>query len=235
VLFLPNHLPAGVYFLLSSRHTGAPLQADAPVRTYDLARHHEDTMADVREYLRRMASQERLRTWLDARSIPLAGFIAMLADKSEGNFMYLRHVLPELGNGRYRDFDIEELPQGLEQYYESHWRLMALGAGQASRLKVWVIYLLCEFARPVSTGVLAQVLREVEPAADAIAVQEVLGEWRQFLHRDAAPDGARFSLYHASFRDFLHRKDIIASAGLVLREVNGVIADMLWDYEFGQG
>ena len=82
---------------------------------------------------------------------------------------------------------------------------------------------------------LARVLREVEPTADAIAVQEVLGEWRQFLHRDAAPDGARFSLYHASFRDFLHGKDIIASAGLVLRQVNGVIADMLWDYEFGQG
>jgi hypothetical protein len=235
VLFLPSHLPAGVYFLLSSRHTEAPLHADVPVRTYDLARHQEDTMADVREYLRRMAGQERLRTWLNARSIPLAAFIAVLADKSEGNFMYLRHVLPELGNGRYRDFDIEELPQGLEQYYESHWRLMALGVGQASRLKVWVIYLLCEFGRPVSTGVLARVLREVEPTADAIAVQEVLGEWRQFLHRDAAPDGARFSLYHASFRDFLHRKDIIASAGLVLRQVNGVIADMLWDYEFGQG
>jgi hypothetical protein len=234
VLFLPSRLPTGVYFLLSSRLTGVPLQADAPARTYDLARHQEDTMADIREYLRRMGGQERLRTWLDARSIPLATFIAVLADKSESNFMYLRHVLPELAAGTYQDFDIEELPQGLEQYYESHWRVMAMGAGPASRLKVWVIYLLCEFARPVSTAVLARVLREVEPTADAIAVQEVLEEWRQFLHRDAAPDGSRFSLYHGSFRDFLHRKDIVASAGLVLRQVNGVIADMLWDYEFGQ-
>ena len=84
-------------------------------------------------------------------------------------------------------------------------------------------------------GLLASVIREVEPGADAIAVQQVLEQWRQFLHRDETPAGAKFSLYHASFRDFLHRKDTVSSAGLVLRDVNGVIADVLWSHEYGAG
>ena len=234
VLFLPRYLPTGVYFVLSSRRAGIPLQTEAPNRIYDLAHHHADTMADIREYLRRTGSQERLRAWMSDRAISLSTFITVLADKSAGNFMYLRYVLPELVGGNYQDLDIQRLPQGLEQYYEAHWRTMGMASGPSSRLKVWVIYLLCEFARPVSTAVLARVMGEVEPGADAIGVQEVLEEWRQFLHRDDTASGPKFSLYHSSFRDFLHRKDTISSAGLVLRQVNGVIADLLWNHEFGQ-
>jgi hypothetical protein len=234
VLFLPRHLPAGVYFVLSSRRSGVPLQADVLNRVFDLGHHHQDTMADVREYLRRMAGRHRLGAWLSERQVPNATFVEILAEKSAGNFMYLRHVLPELVDGAYQDLDIRCLPQGLEQYYESHWRVMGMAAAPSPRLKAWVIYLLCEFARPVSVGVLARVLREVEPGADAITVQQVLDEWRQFLHRDQASSGSKFSLYHASFRDFLHRKDTVASAGLVLRDVNGVIADMLWEHEYGR-
>lgn len=233
VLFLPRHLPNGVHFVLSSRRASVPLATDTPYRTFDLGRHHEETMADIREYLRRKAGQQQLGIWLSDRRIALSTFVEVLSEKSAGNFMYLRHVLPELVRGAYQGLDIQRLPEGLEQYYESHWQWMGMAAAPASRLKVWVIYLLCEFARPVSAGVLARVAREVEPAADAIAVQQVLEEWRQFLHRDEVPGGAQFSLYHASFRDFLHRKDVITSAGLVLREVNGVIADVLWNHEYG--
>ncbi|MFC4070962.1 TIR domain-containing protein [Actinoplanes subglobosus] len=234
VLLLPRHLPGGVYFILSSRRAGVPLHTDAPNRVFDLGRHHGQTMADVREYLRRQGSRDRLRGWLADHGIPLPDFVDVLAGKSDGNFMYLRHVLPELAAGVYQDLDIRHLPQGLEQYYDDHWRAMGRDGNLPTRLKVWVIYLLCEFARPVSTGVLARILREVEPGADAMSVQQVLDEWRQFLHRDEEPRGARFSLYHASFRDFLHRKDTIRSAGLVLRDVNAVIADVLWKHEYGR-
>lgn len=229
VLFLPQHLPDGVYFVLSSRRASVALRTDVTNEVFDLGDHHADTMADVREYLRQQAKAPRLVAWLADRRIAEATFVEVLAGKSAGNFMYLRHVLPDLVAGRYADLDILHLPQGLEQYYESHWHLM--GTGPATRLKIWVIYLLCEFARPVSAEVLARVLREVEPGADAIAVVQVLDEWRQFLHRGAPP--VKYSLYHASFQDFLHRKDVIASAGLVLREVNGAIADVLWNHEYG--
>jgi hypothetical protein len=101
------------------------------------------------------------------------------------------------------------------------------------RIKLWVIYVLCEFARPVSAGLVAEVLRPREPSVDVLSVQDVFDDWLQFLHREVEPDGVRFGLYHTSFRDFLHRRDIVASAGLSLPGVNGVIADALWEIEFG--
>ncbi|MBB5857860.1 AAA family ATPase [Amycolatopsis umgeniensis] len=235
VFFLPQQLPTGVYFVLSSRRTGVPLRTDGPSRSFDLRQHHEDTLNDAREYLRQEAGRPPLRDWLDRREIQLPYFVDELVEKSGGNFMYLQHVLPELATGGYRDLDIKRLPQGLEQYYESHWRLMGMAAGASSRLKVWVIYLLSEIALPVSVGVLATVVRKVEPDADAIAVQQVLQEWGQFLHRDETPGGLRYSLYHSSFQDFLHRNDTVTSARLVLPDVDEVIADVLWDHEYGNG
>ena len=235
VFFLPQHLPTGVHFVLSSRRASVPLQTDTPNRIFDLGQHHNDTMEDVREYLELRAREPRIGAWLSGQQIQLSDFLKTLAKKSEGNFMYLRHVLHDLAGGHYQDLDIRRLPQGLEQYYESHWRLMGMAAAPSSRLKVWVIYLLSEIAQPVSARALASFLLRKEPGVDAIAVQQVLQEWRQFLHRDETSDGPRFSLYHASFQDFLHRKDTVASAGLVLGEVNEVIADLLWDLEFGDG
>jgi hypothetical protein len=232
VLLLPRHLPRGVYFLMSSRRASVRLATDAPSRTYDLGQHHADTMTDIREYLRQMAGQERLRRWLNDRSIPLDTFVDVLAGKSEGNFMYLRYVLLELARGSYRDLDLRRLPQGLERYYDTHWQVMGMAAGPTSRLPVWVLYLLCELARPVSIGLLVTVLKEIEPSVDAIAVHDVLRDWQQFLRRDESVGGTKFSLYHTSFGDFLHRKDTVAAAGLALRDVNGVIADVLWRHEY---
>jgi hypothetical protein len=63
---------------------------------------------------------------------------------------------------------------------------------------------------------------------DQLAVQEVLDEWKQFLHEQPASDGLRYSVYHASFRDFLHRKDIVQAAGVTVKGINALIANNLW-------
>ena len=133
VLFLPLRLPPKVYFLLSSRRAEVALQSESPVLVYDLASYHANTMDDIREYLDRVGRQERFSAWMADHSIPLSTFIAVLAEKSEGNFMYLRHILPELTGGRYQDLDLRRLPRGLEQYYEAHWRVMEMSRGLSSR------------------------------------------------------------------------------------------------------
>ncbi|MFG2986359.1 hypothetical protein ACGFYQ_34760 [Streptomyces sp. NPDC048258] len=234
VLFLPPRLPKGVYFVVSSRRAEVSLRIETASRPYDLAHHLDSTMVDIGEYLTRMSSRPALRSWLAERNIPLPRFVGVLAEKSEGNFMYLRHVLPELSNGLYQSLDIQQLPHGLKNYYESHWRLMGMATKSSPRTKVWIVYVLCELTRPVSIALLARVMREVQAGVDAIAIQEVLTEWQQFLRRDADPDGPRFSIYHTSFRDFLHKRDTIASAGLTLTGVNGVISDVLWEEEYGE-
>jgi hypothetical protein len=68
---------------------------------------------------------------------------------------------------------------------------------------------------------------------EELTVQEVLDDWDQFLHEQRAEGQTRYSVYHASFRDFLYRKDIVQAAGVTLKEINALIADSLWDELFG--
>jgi hypothetical protein len=42
-----------------------------------------------------------------------------------------------------------------------------------------------------------------------------------------------YSVYHASFQEFLHRRDIVQAAGLTLKNISALIADRLWEDLFG--
>jgi WD40 repeat protein len=64
-------------------------------------------------------------------------------------------------------------------------------------------------------------------------VQEVLDDWKQFLHEQAADDGPRYSVYHFSFREFLHRIDIVQAAGVQIKDINIQISSNLWEGLFG--
>jgi len=96
------------------------------------------------------------------------------------------------------------------------------------RLKIRIIYIMCEVRRPVSRQLLAQFATDGTQQVDQVDVQGILDEWRQFLHETQSSDGAAYSLHHASFRDFLHRMDIVEAAGVTLKDINALIADSLW-------
>jgi hypothetical protein len=64
-------------------------------------------------------------------------------------------------------------------------------------------------------------------------VQEVLDGWDQFVREQLREDGMKlYSICHASFRDFLHRKDIVQAAGVTLEGIHGLIAGDLWNSLF---
>ena len=233
VLLLPRILPAGVHVLVSSRRDqDVPLRVSTPLIDMDLADYADASLDDVRDLLTRRSADGPLRAWISDRGITPSAFIKTLTEKSQGNFMYLRHVLPELVFGSYSDLrhldDLgRRLPAGLENFYQDHWRLMGM-ADPASATPVWVLYLLCELARPVSVDLLALIMQRVRPETDLYEIQRVLDEWSAFLR--PADDGRR-SIYHETFRGFLRHQDVVEGVGLSLPRVNGVIADVLWEYE----
>lgn len=233
VLLLPRTLPPGVHVLVSSRRNqDVPLRVSSVLIDMDLADYADASLGDVRDLLVRRSSDGPLRAWIIDRGITPDAFVETLTEKSRGNFMYLRHVLPELVFGSYRDLqhldDLgRRLPAGLENFYQDHWRLMGM-ADPASATPAWVLYLLCELARPVSVDLLALIMQQVRPETDVYEIQRVLEEWSAFLR--PTEDGRR-SIYHDTFRGFLRRQDVVESVGLSLPRVNGVIADVLWEYE----
>ncbi|WP_157878076.1 hypothetical protein [Streptomyces torulosus] len=233
VLLLPRTLPPGVHVLVSSRRNqDLPLRVSSVLIDMDLADYADASLDDVRDLLTRRSSDGPLRAWISDRGITPDAFVETLTEKSRGNFMYLRHVLPELVFGSYRDLqhldDLgRRLPAGLENFYQDHWRLMGM-TDPASATPAWVLYLLCELARPVSVDLLALIMQQVRPEIDVYEIQRVLDEWSAFLR---PTDDGRRSIYHDTFRGFLRRQDVVESVGLSLPRVNGVIADVLWEYE----
>lgn len=85
--------------------------------------------------------------------------------------------------------------------------------------KIKIVYILGEVKQPVSRQKICDFSGE-----DTLTVQTVLYEWKPFLH-EVIRNGVKFyRIYNDSFRDFLHRKDILEEIGLTIPGVNQLIA-----------
>ncbi|MBE7557268.1 MAG: ATP-binding protein [Anaerolineales bacterium] len=228
ILYLPSLLPRGVYFVMTRRQVSLPFTVHVPQHLLDLMQYRAESRADVELYLKRAVDQPEIRAWIENRNLALETFITTLTDKSEYNFMYLRYVRQDIERGLYHDLNIENLPAGLEGYYEDHWRRMDMMTKPLPRTKIKIVYILAEVREPVSRKLICDFSDE-----DALTVQEVLDEWDQFLHEQQIDSQTRYSVYHTSFRDFLHRKDIVQAAGVTIPGINAMIADDLWEELFG--
>jgi MinD-like ATPase involved in chromosome partitioning or flagellar assembly len=219
VLYLPASLPDGVFFILTKRPTPLPLVVNKQ-KPFDLMQYQAESLEDVQTYIRQRTNHSpSLQEWISSRGLAEEEFVTTLGEKSDRNFMYLRYVLPEIECGAYQDLNIENLPEGLEQYYYQHWQHMGMTAKPLPRTKIKIVYVLAEAIKPVSGQMICEFIGE-----DLFTVQEVLDDWNQFLREQRIEGQTRYSIYHASFKDFLHRQDIVQMAGVALQNINAQIA-----------
>jgi hypothetical protein len=230
ILFLPSALPDKVYFLLTRRQTPLPFVVTAPQMVFDLMQHRNEGKRDIQAYIRQQTSQRpKLKEWLQAQKVGAEALVLQLGALSQDNFMYVRYVLPDIERGAYAGLQISQLPMGLENYYADHWRRMGMTTKPLPRTKIRIVYILAEAKRPVSRRLIARISNSVELPVDELAVQEVLDEWDQFLREEADEGIIKYSIYHASFQDFLHRQDVVQAAGVTLKGIGSLIADNIWD------
>ncbi|MFM9264953.1 SAV_2336 N-terminal domain-related protein [Tychonema sp. BBK16] len=221
ILYLPPHLPDGVYFIMTRRRgVEVPLTTYAPNQIINLLDYQIDSQRDVRLYIQnRVDGSENLSQQIDERQEKISIFADKIADKSENNFMYLRYLLLDIENGLYKDLSLERFPQGLQGYYDFHWRRMGMTANLLPDAKIKILYILGEVKQPVSRQQICDFSGE-----DTLTVQIVLNEWQPFLHI-VIRNGVKFyRIYNNSFRDFLHRKDILDQTRLTIPEVHLLIA-----------
>jgi hypothetical protein len=235
ILFLPPTLPEGIYFIMTRRQVAIPFSVRATQELLDLMSFPAENKKDVEIYLTRAVERPLLRAWIDQQSnLSMGDFVNKMVDLSESNFMYLRYVLPEIEKGQYKELNIDKLPRGLEGYYDSHWVHMGMMAKPLPRTKIRIVYVLCEARQPVTRSFIAHIAKDSALQIDDLAVQEVLDEWDQFLHEQESTSGKLYSIYHASFRDFLYRKDIVRASEVTKENINAVIADNLWTDLYGE-
>jgi Swt1-like HEPN len=229
LLYLPATLPEKVYFVLTQRSIPIALSTNSPIQRFLLMQYVNESRQDVQAYLQqRIENSLVIQAWVFQQQQTIENFVTELTQRSENNFMYLRYVLSELDRGTYQNTSLAGLPQGLESYYEDHWRRMGMTEQSRPRYKVKIVYVLAELKEPISRPLIAEFAQE-----DALTVQEVLDRWQEFLREESIDGQTCYSIYHASFSDFLYRKDIVQAAGDLLNQVKRQITDDLWNGLYG--
>ncbi len=230
LLYLPPVLPRNLYVVATSRRQELPLRIECPRGGMEIEPLSPENGEDIGRYLKARTRGRKMIAYARRQGMDGEAFVRAMTAKSEGNFMYLRHVLPEIESGAYHDLDFRDIPVGLQDYYEDHWRRMRMMASQPPAAKIKILYILSEVCEPVSRKLIADFSSEEE-----VCVQGVLGEWEQFLHKRTVDGETRFGLYHESFRDFLGRREIVQAAGVSIEGINRLIAENLFTELYGNG
>ncbi|BAY25822.1 hypothetical protein NIES2100_56300 [Calothrix sp. NIES-2100] len=232
LLDLPPSLPEGIYFLLTRRpYTIDKKRLSAPdvsVEELDLrdSQYANLSREDIKEYIRFFLHDDpdyknALRQWMQDRNISENDFVEQVATKSENNFMYLRYVVPGIAKGDYNDLSLKQLPDGLQDYYQVHWQRMGMDKNTQD-IKVFILFVLVEIGTPIPCDMIAAITEQKEED-----VETVLDEWVEYLKPQDLAGEICYSIYHASFLDFLKMQRKLNPKRTPFQEVNQRIADYL--------
>lgn len=230
LLYLPITLPANVYVIVTMRDDERIMpRVDCERDELRIRSESSDNLTDVADFIQAWTVRSGIQAYIAAQRIEPQQFVAMMVKKSEGNFMYLRYVMPEIARGTYKDRELAAIPSGLQNYYEDHWRRMrGQDEGTWFDYKLPVIVALTAAREPVSID-LIKMFSKVDRTS---RIQNVLQEWEPFLYEEEVEyEGARqrrYRLYHASFFDFIAAKQEVEGERVDLKAAHGQISDTLW-------
>ena len=226
-LHLPTTLPNGINFLLTRRPYNLgkkrlSVSPGVPVKELDLrdGKYVNFNQNDIKEYIRFILNTDSdykngLKNWIQTRSLTDTIFVEHLANKSENNFMYLRYVLPAIANGDYNDLSLKQLPEGLQQYYQNQWVRMGMEANPGQLMEI-VLYILLEIGTPIPCEMIAGIAE-----VDECEVAQVLEDkWVEYLKKQNVKEKICYSIYHASFIDFLKDKREMDVKRKLFQDVN---------------
>jgi hypothetical protein len=231
LLYLPKTLPERIYFLLT-RRLYAPnkkrlFTEGVKQQELDLtaSQYAEENKKDVKEYIRAFIKDDErehddLIKWMEIRHISPEKFIEYVAEKSQNNFMYLRYVLPNIAEGFYKNANLDELPQGLQDYYQQHWVRMGMEE-DPKELMVIILFILVQFSTSPTLKMIADIAEKEEDE-----VEKVLDEWVEYLRKRAIQGQLCYSIYHTSFLDFLKAKRELQRT----RKLFQIVAQRISDY-----
>ena len=236
LLNLPTTLPKQVYFLLTRRPYTLEtkrLSVSPGVKMKELDLRDENyvnlSREDVKNYIRLYLSQDPeyrdgLTKWIEDRQIGAEYFVEQLADKSENNFMYLRYVLPTIAEGDYDDLNLKQLPQGLLDYYQNHWVRMGMETAPQEKM-VTILFIIKEIATPIPCEMIAEIA-----GLEKYEVQKTLDKWVEYFKQQKIDGDKCYSIYHASFLDFLELKKELDRERELFQDVNRRIVEY-WERE----
>jgi hypothetical protein len=201
-LGLPVLLPRGAFIVATCR-TGTDLLAlRQPYRVLEIKPRNRRNTADLERFLHKvLADDAELALLLSAAGVTADAVGAPLLNRCSGVWIYLRYVLSELRAGLRSVEDIDSLPGDLSTFYTQ-----SLLAGRRdpewAQLQLPLLATLAVAAEPLPVAILTR----LAGLQDQHSVQVLCGgRLLPFLAvTSGEADGLlRYSVYHASLREFL--------------------------------
>lgn len=198
-LGLPHVLPAGVEMIATHRDGILPgrLPSGDHVAAVTIDAADPDNLNDIRCFLAARAREEPIAARLAAAGVCESDFVAMLTDKCGGVWVYLRYVLAQMRVGPWGPADLDRLPLGLVSYYRQHVTGRRSDPVFHSQ-DLAVLGALAVAEQPLTVGQIAQFT-----SLDRGIVRRLCNHrYLPFLNV-AATNPPKYSIHHASLRDFL--------------------------------
>jgi serine/threonine-protein kinase len=116
VLGLPRTLPPKVYVIVTQRPVRVRLAIDSPRHVCTVDAHGDGNRRDQKAYL-----EQVLASRPDWGTEEAAHIVETLLAKSDGNWVYLHHIVSEIDGGRRSVHHLDRLPSGVWQFYAQFW------------------------------------------------------------------------------------------------------------------
>ncbi len=228
-----EHCPKEFLSLLHrvvNREKRYSLRIDIPEQVRrDLKQDEPGNSKDIAEYIKGQVSNPGIQAYIHRQHIDDELFVGHLVDKAQGNFIYLHYVLPEIECGHYQDLALDQIPEGLQNYYESHWQRIKRENGlDWFDYRLPVVLALTVMKKPVSITL----IMHYSDVNDKRRVKEVLHDFEQFLYKVEIEYDRHLTTcyrwYHASFFDFVGRKEEVAEEVVDLRKAAEKVTNKMW-------
>jgi hypothetical protein len=212
-LTLPRSLPEGCRFIVTVRDGTEgwepALDAGCAARTLCVEVNSDENMNDARTYVRSRLASHGIARYLRKQNLAGEEFTDEVATRSEGYFVYLRHVLDQYdAGGELASRDLADLPAGLTPYYDDQYERMRADTPRRQWQKVGlpVLMQLAIAEQPLTFYQLASGAGQRK----ATPVMATIEQWRQFLVKTSVSWNGHqvpaYRLFHESFREFLKKK-----------------------------
>jgi hypothetical protein len=207
-----EHLPPQVRFILTSRKVVQVENKFLDAKELDLSasEFNSHNQTDLHAYIQtRFAQNLELSTHpseLEAHQREVA--IDQIAQKSEGNFLYVRFLLDEIDRGKRSPTNLDGLPKGLDSlYYESLERVVKLGKRDWLTTYAPIFGILSVARSSLTLAHLQNFTGQKEST-----LWQYLGDLREFLEeietQTTSDPEISYRLYHQSIIDFLGKRSL---------------------------
>lgn len=215
-LYLPAELPDGCFVVTTTRPETAELSTQGVLRRM-VDPCEKANLDDIRQFIGARVNSPGIEEYRRHHHQTDADFIYHVAAKSEGNFMYLRHLLLDIEQGRFTDIALDGIPAGLVAYYDIQVkRMKGAGGRQWHETQLPVIAAISVALRPLTPAQISDLAEVPLPL-----VSWALDSFRQFLRPTSVTVDGRtrpaYGIYHTSYKDFLVKYTARTEADLLDR------------------